>query len=275
MSNLFNPREAVADSEGMMVRFEADSRAFRSQWSDCHLGRLYGNGDRQAYDLFLPHAGQRQEGFLIFVHGGFWCSRHKDHFSFMARGFVQSGWAFAVMTYPLLPTLSLSQLVDQTAVGVARVTTDLCEISSAIPLVVCGHSAGAHLLAMAFHSSRGRSQMTAMPRSPDRLVLVSGAYDTQACLALEMFSRFGLGPDDAKAASPFADCQPSAIETHLFAGAREPLAWREQGDRYVQALRKAGLNVDSQKLLAGHDHFSLLEAMSNPSSELACAMRLE
>lgn len=272
--SLFNPRNAVPDSEDIMARFEAESRAFRSQWPHCHLDRLYGEGERQTYDLFLPSPQQRLEGFQIFVHGGFWCSRHKDHFSFMARGFVQSGWAYAVMTYPLLPAVSFNHLVDQTARGVAQVAADLREISRSLPLVVSGHSAGAHLLAMAFHSSRGGPHIKTMSGLPERLVLVSGAYDTQACLLLEMFSRFGLTPADAKANSPFEDCHPSGIKTLLFAGAREPIAWREQGERYVQTLAKAGLDIDSQKLLAGHDHFSILEAMANPASELACAMRL-
>jgi arylformamidase len=269
MVDWFNPRQAVPDSEQMMDRFERSSLAFRQDWSHQSLNHHYGPGERQTYDVFRPQPGQACKGAVLFLHGGFWFSRHKDQFSFMAQAYVQAGWTFVAMTYPLMPTLSLTQLVDQTAAGLIEIDRQLTEHDGQGIDVMAGHSAGAHLLAMAFHSTPGRRHTDKMPQSPKRLVLVSGVYDPQARAAAEISKTIGLTPDDAAQSCPLTHCQPADIPTFIYAGAREPELWCQQGQRYQDRLKEEGLAAVHHELLAGHDHFSLLEAMANPASEVA------
>jgi len=269
MVDWFNPRQAVPDSEQMMDRFERSSLAFRQDWPHQSLNHHYGPGERQTYDVFRPQPGQACRGTVLFLHGGFWFSRHKDQFSFMAQAYVQAGWTFVAMTYPLMPTLSLTQLVDQTAAGLVEIDRQLTEHDGKGIDVMAGHSAGAHLLAMAFHSPAGRRHTDKMPQSPKRLVLVSGVYDPQARAAAEISKSIGLTPDDAAKSCPLTHCQPVDIPTFIYAGAREPELWWQQGQRYQDRLKEEGLAAVHHELLAGHDHFSLLEAMANPASELA------
>ena len=269
MVDWFNPRQAVPDSEQMMDRFEQSSLAFRQDWPHQSLNHHYGPGERQTYDVFRPQLGQASKGTVLFLHGGFWFSRHKDQFSFMAQAYVQAGWTFLAMTYPLMPTLSLTQLVDQTAAGLVEIDRQLTEDDGKGIDVMAGHSAGAHLLAMAFHSQAGRSHTDRLPQPPKRLVLVSGVYDPQARAAAEISKTIGLTPDDAAQSCPLTHCQPVQLATYIYAGAREPELWWKQGQRYRDRLEQAGLANVHHELLAGHDHFSLLEAMANPASEVA------
>jgi arylformamidase len=273
MVDWFNPRQAVPDSEEMMNRFESASQTFRRWWPHQTLDLQYGPDERQRYDVFEPESSRACKGAVLFIHGGFWFSRHKDQFSFMAQAYVQAGWRFVAMTYPLMPLISLSRLVDQTAAGVVEIERHLLDRYGRGISVAAGHSAGAHLLAMAFHTERGRRQTKAMVHQPERLVLVSGVYDPKARAAAEVSKTIGLTPDDAALNCPLAHCSPSVIPTVLFAGAREPELWQGMGQRYVDQLRRMGLAGAEQHLLAGHDHFSLLEAMANPASEASAAMR--
>jgi arylformamidase len=272
MVDWFNPRAAVPDSEQMMDRFERLSLVFRQDWPHQSLNHHYGSGERQTYDVFRPATGQPPKGTVLFLHGGFWFSRHKDQFSFMAQTYVQAGWCFVAMTYPLMPSLSLTQLVDQTAAGLVEIDRQLTEHDGKGIHVMAGHSAGAHLLAMAFHSHAGRRHTDKMPQLPKGLILVSGVYDPQARAAAEISKTIGLTPDDAAQSCPLAHCNPVAIPTSLYAGAREPELWWQQGQRYRDCLVQAGLAEVHHELLAGHDHFSLLEAMANPASETARAI---
>jgi arylformamidase len=269
MVDWFNPRQAVPDSEQMMERFERASVAFRQSWPHQSLNHHYGPGERQTYDVFMPPQDQPPKGTVLFVHGGFWFSRHKDQFSFMAQAYAQAGWTFVAMTYPLMPDLSLSELVDQTAAGLVSIDQQLQDRYGQRIDVLAGHSAGAHLLAMAFHSPAGRHHTDHLPGLPKRLVLVSGVYDPQARAAAEISKTIGLTAEDAAQACPLTHCQPIDIPTFIFAGAREPDLWWQQGQRYRDRLVQEGLGDVHHELLAGHDHFSLLEAMANPASEIA------
>ena len=106
MVDWFNPRQAVPDSEQMMDRFERSSVSFRQDWPHQSLNHHYGPGERQTYDVFRPELGQAFKGTVLFLHGGFWFSRHKDQFSFMAQAYVQAGWTFVAMTYRIRFTRS-------------------------------------------------------------------------------------------------------------------------------------------------------------------------
>lgn len=258
-----------------MARYELASHNFRQAWPDASLNRRYGPDDRQAYDVFWPRDRQRTKGCTLFLHGGFWFSRHKDQFSFLAQAQAEAGWAFLVMTYPLMPQLTLTQLVDQTAAGIVDIDRQFRSDFGLGLSTVAGHSAGAHLVAMAFHSPQGQRHTSGMSAPPKRLVLVSGVYAPQSAAAASVNQTIGLTPEEAALNCPMTHCRPSQIPTWLFAGAREPEVWWQQGTRYQERLAKMGLRGRAQALVAGHDHFSLLEAMANPSSEIAFAMRGE
>jgi acetyl esterase/lipase len=275
MTDWFNPRQATPDSEAIMDRLTRASHHFRSNWARSTLNAQYGLGERQQYDLFLPPEDRPICGLQVFVHGGFWSSRHKDQFSFLAPGFLQEGWAMAIMTYPLMPQIRLPDLVDQTAAGLTQIIRVQTEALATSEVVVTGHSAGAHLAAMAFHSSRGQQHTHVLRVRPHRLVLVSGVYELMERAAAPVSATIGLTPEDALLSCPLTHCSPSPTETYIFAGQREPARWCEQGTTYQRYLKDNGLSHVHHELVAGHDHFTLLEAIANPASEISRCMRAE
>lgn len=276
MDDWFNPRQATPDSEAIMLRLETASLAFRSSWTGpSQLDLSYGPHPRQRYDLFCPVQERQVRGLQVFVHGGFWSSRHKDQFSCLAHGLVLQGWAVAIMTYPLLPQVRLPELVDQSAAGLVEIIEAQTQAMGTSEVVVTGHSAGAHLVAMAFHTPRGQQHTHTLGVRPRRLVLVSGVYELMERAAAPVSAAIGLTPDDASLSCPLTHCSPSPTETFIFAGQREPARWCEQGTTYERYLKGKGLSHVHHELVAGHDHFTLLEAIANPASEIARAMTLD
>ena len=76
----------------------------------------YGPSGEETLDIYLPDSPSSTTGGApvnVFLHGGYWYSRHKDDFRFLARGLVPAGAVLVIVNYALLPSVALSELVRQ------------------------------------------------------------------------------------------------------------------------------------------------------------------
>lgn len=96
-------------------------------------------GDHLLERLDLLRAPARPQGLMLWFHGGLWRARDRADFYFLADGFARVGLATAMAGYPKCPEVPLARIVAAAGRG--------CGLSDA-PLLVGGHSAGAHLAAM-------------------------------------------------------------------------------------------------------------------------------
>ena len=83
----------------------------------------------------------RPKGLVVFVHGGFWKALDKSFWSHLARGSVESGYAVAMPSYTLCPTVRISEITREIAAAVERAAAMVEG-----PLFLTGHSAGGHLV---------------------------------------------------------------------------------------------------------------------------------
>jgi len=267
----FNPREATLDSEEIVSRFKVLSETFRlsAVKNSSQLDASYGPDPNAQYDLFLPAA--HPQSLILFVHGGFWFSRDKTDFSFIAKAHVELGRAVAILTYPKCPQIALPDLMDLLSAGLNRLVHDLQSrfalASSQTALI--GHSAGAHLVANALLHSRESADLV---DGVGLCILASGVYDTDLVCEMELNRSIGLGRNETDVTSlvkrPIEVKYPAQCQFISITGGREPVCWQEQVDAYTDRLiSEKNLSVRAE-VLAGHDHFTLLEALSNPSSEV-------
>ena len=83
------------------------------------------------------------------MHGGYWRSLDKQHFSFVARGLQPAGVLVAVINYALIPTVDMDELVRQVRASVAWLHRNVAALGGDPDnITVSGHSAGGHLTAM-------------------------------------------------------------------------------------------------------------------------------
>lgn len=110
----------------------------------------YGSDPLQGLNLWVPKA-ERPAPLVLFVHGGGWKRGSKDNA--MSRAMpghmMEQGYAFASIDYRLVPAAT----VEQQAADVAAALAYLLERADALGIdrsrvVLTGHSAGAHLVAL-------------------------------------------------------------------------------------------------------------------------------
>ena len=130
----------------LLAQFQADSDAAAAQ-AGAELDLPYGAHPRQRFDFF-PAQGEAQ-GVMLYLHAGYWQSRDKSLFRFLAPAFQAWGFHVALANYPLCPDVTLDELVAAVTPSVAAVAAHARQREgNDLPLVVAGHSAGGHLAAM-------------------------------------------------------------------------------------------------------------------------------
>ncbi len=109
----------------------------------------YGADRKQRLDLVKPEEITRAP-VLLFVHGGGWSIGDKAHAAGdKARWANSKGWAFASANYRLVPQATVEQQAADVASAIAWLRANAVrEGIDADRIVLMGHSAGAHLVAL-------------------------------------------------------------------------------------------------------------------------------
>ena len=106
----------------------------------------YGKEDRQKLDLYLPDR-YREEGLILFIHGGAWLSGDKKSWKPYMEKCVEDGYAAAAVNYRYISeTIHMDALMDDMdkAVRTIRETAEKNEVRLT-KMLLTGISAGAHM----------------------------------------------------------------------------------------------------------------------------------
>jgi arylformamidase len=110
----------------------------------------YGADPLQKLD-FYPALRDRKAPLVIFVHGGGWKNGDKSSETgrYKAPHYIENGYAFASINYRLLPSAPVEQQAADVANAVAYLRNNAAQLGlDADNIVLMGHSAGAHLVAL-------------------------------------------------------------------------------------------------------------------------------
>ena len=230
------------------------------QAETCSLDVRYGSHERQTFDFFAARGPAR--GSLLYFHAGYWQSRDKATFRFIAPAFTRQGLNVAMVNYPLCPSVSLAALVDATRESIPAVLArSTRHADPGQMLIVAGHSAGAHIaveLALTPWATRG------LESSPiDGVLALSGIFDLLPLMSTSLNVKLRLDTRSAFEGSPLYRCTPAAPATRLppalfVVGADETAASIEQTQHMHDAWRSAG-HASVMHAATGADHFSLLQ----------------
>src|SRR5437899_3432945 len=153
----YNLRAAFPDHPQWFERWAAESEAVRQRY-DARLDLRYGAAPRQALDIF---AAAQPRGSLLFIHGGYWRALDKSQHSFVAGPLIRRGVSVAVMNYDLCPAVGIPDIVEQCRQAVVWLARHGADYGMPMEsLVVAGHSAGGHLVAMLFATDWARYGLT-------------------------------------------------------------------------------------------------------------------
>lgn len=231
----------------------------------CSLDIRYGGGERELFDFFA--ANGEPKGTLVYFHAGYWQSRDKSFFRFIAPAFTTRGFNVAFVNYPLCPTVSLTALVGSARASVPKILAYIkSEGQTENALIATGHSAGGHIaaeLALSEWPELGRRS-----QAVDGVIALSGIYDLAPLVATSLNDKLGLDPRSAADNSPLHRVRAGLPPALFVVGGDETPAFVEQSTHMHQAWLDAG-NPSQLDVTPGADHFSLLLSFTSSAGELA------
>jgi arylformamidase len=264
----YNNRAAVPEHPQWFARYAALSREARAALRPI-LDLRYGPGPKETLDLFVPEG--RPRGTFVFLHGGYWRGFDKCDFSFVAGPFVAAGNAVAVVNYDLCPAVSIGTIVEECRHAVAWLASEGGPHGAdADRIVVGGHSAGGHIVAMLFATDRATSGW--VPDSVAGGVSLSGVHDLAPMV--QFSSNVDLKLDAAEAArmSPVRLAPLTRTPLLLAVGADETSEFLRQTRILWDAWpgnRPSG--ASAPLIIPGRHHFSVVADYADPESELVRA----
>ncbi len=225
----------------------------------------YGTDPKQKLDLMVP-ANAARAPLLLFVHGGGWSIGDKrTGAGAKAAHFTGQGWAFASANYRLVPQATVEQQAADIAAAIAWGRANAAA-NGLDPdrIVLMGHSAGAHLVALVGTDPRYLAAAGVPMGAVRGVILLDGAgYDIAQQMARPgnpvagMYdAAFGKDAARQKALSPTLHAAaPNAARWLILPIDRRDDS-KAQSEGLAAALRPAGA-VASVVAVPGESHASL------------------
>lgn len=263
----YNNRAAVPDHPAWIAQFASRSQRAMEDLKPARDLR-YGARDRETLDLYLPAAPPR--GTFVFIHGGYWRTFDKAEHAFVAPPFVAAGFAVAVINYDLCPGVTIATIVEECRHALRWIERYGPQHGAVGPVVIGGHSAGAHLVAMMF-ATDWRAQR--LERSPFVAgVALSGVFDLEPLVVASMNADLRLDGEEARRMSPVH--LPPQVDAPLLvaAGADETSEFIRQSQLIHDAWPGNRPTAAAGPLLVGdRNHFSVALDFADPGSEITRA----
>ena len=245
-----------ASQPALLAAFEQESEAaLQALRPDRDIA--YGKHPRQCFDLFRAPGAKAT---IAYFHAGYWQSRDKAQFHFLAPPLVSAGFDLAVVNYPLCPDVTLEELTVAVRDAIPAVHAFI-SIGRNEPgrVIAAGHSAGGHLaveLALTDWRARGAT------REPVAgVVALSGVYDLQPLIATPLNEKLRMTAQMARAASPIFRVRGGMPQALFAVGGLETDAFQKQNRDMCAAWHAHG-NAGKALVVDGADHFSLLRGLT-------------
>ncbi len=214
----------------------------------------YGRDPLQALDVWRAKGAAGPAPLIVFVHGGGWKRGDKDNATgrFKAVHYPEQGYAFASINYRLVPAAT----VEQQAADVASAVRALIDRADSLGIdrrriVLMGHSAGAHLVALVGTDPRYlRGAGLSFADIAGVIPIDGAAYDVAAQMTdgppimQKTFEQaFGTDPVRQKALSPTLQAAAPNVRQYLLLYVQRADGVR-QAKGLGAALEKGGSRVE-------------------------------
>lgn len=226
----------------------------------------YGSDPMQNLDFTPAQGASGPAPLVVFVHGGAWTQGNKDNATgaWKAAHYTAQGYAFASINYRLVPAVRVEDEAADVAAALARLIADAGRMGiDPHRIVLMGHSAGAHLVALVGTDERYlRAAGLSLADVAGVLPIDGAAYDVPAQMAAAgsyMQGRyreaFGTDPTRQRELSPVTHAGAPNAPRFLFINVQreDGLA---QARALADALRAAGAMVQTNQFsgtgLRGH-----------------------
>lgn len=251
----------IPGGEGYPDIWAPAAQAYRSgleSKSRARLGLVYGDGERNRFDLFLPEEEPR--GLVVFVHGGYWMRFDESDWSHLARGSVESGWAVAMPGYTLAPSARISDITNEIGKAVETAAGMV-----AGPIRLTGHSAGGHLV------TRMISATSPLPAPVQARIAhtlsISGVHDLRPLLRTGLNETLRLDDAEATSESPALLSPAAGARLTCWVGAGERAEFLRQNALLANVWTGLGAAAAVYEEPDRH-HFNVVDGLAEPAHPL-------
>ncbi|MEO0443253.1 MAG: alpha/beta hydrolase [Pseudomonadota bacterium] len=217
----------------------------------------YGDKLRQHLDYYQPTTPNDSGLTVVFFYGGAWQSGDKASYRFVAQAFAHQGYSVVIPDYRVYPGVLFPKFIDDAALALKWVTDNTDQ-----QLVLMGHSAGAHIAALATFNEDYLSVAGVEKDRIRALVGLSGAYDFLP-LEEQIYKTIFSGADDLENTQPinFVDKdEPPVLLIHGLADKRVGLFNTEN---LAEKLKDKN-NIVEVRLYDAVDHGQTVGSLSLP-----------
>jgi acetyl esterase/lipase len=230
----------------------------------------YAEGPAGTLDLYLPPGGAAVNApVLVFFPGGGWRSAAKVDYRFLGSAFAARGWVVAIPDYRQVPEVTFPAFIEDGAAAVAALPGLLAAQGVRPgPLVVAGHSAGAHTALMLALDPRWLAPHGLTPcRDVAAALGLAGPYAIFPTRARTVVAAFGPAPQPADA-EPIFHAGPGAPPAVLFTGSADTLVSPRNSRALAEALTRAGARATLREF-EGIGHLEIVGVIALPLRHVA------
>lgn len=262
----YSPSSCVDDVD-VYLREYAERTARARRMPGVRVGMRYGPRPEQLLD-FYP-AGREGAPLLVYVHGGYWQQISRDESGFMAPDLVARGVSVAVLGYGLAPAYELPEIIAMVADGIRWICGNTDRLPGAPgPIVLSGHSAGAHLVAMTLLDEPGWKACGMRPsEAVAGAILISGVYDLEPICYTYVNDALGLDVAAARACSPMHNLRSDLPPLVVALGENETDEYGRQQREFAAAVRALGGRA-TDFVVPIRNHFDLPYDLGAPETML-------
>lgn len=227
----------------------------------------YGLHPRERLDIF--YAEKEPLGTIVYFHAGYWQSRDKVGFRFLASDFVKQGYNFVLVNYPLCPDVNIAAIVASARKAVLHVFQNLkIRHPQDKGLILSGHSAGGHIAV--------ELALDPWPEAPaatpiEAIFAISGIYDLSPLVQTPLNDKLRMTLEDAMAYSPLFRVRNMGVNAFFVVGELETEQFQLQSQAMADAWRQAG-NPAKYHALPDSNHFNILQKFHTAANVVLAEM---
>jgi acetyl esterase/lipase len=233
----------------------------------------YGPASRQRVDVYRPEGEARTAlPIVVFFYGGSWRRGEKGDYRFVGEFLSRNGVVAVVADYRLFPDVTFPSFVEDGAAAFAWARANAAMLGGTPDRVfMIGHSAGAHIAALAALDPRFLAAHELTPRAVAGVVGLAGPYDIDL-RRLRWLERVFAGSTTPEEATPLAQARAGAPPMLLLNGESDRLVAPRNAEAMAARLVALGNRAEA-RIYPGIGHLDIVLGLSTTFGASARAVR--
>ena len=221
----------------------------------------YGPHQRHTLDVYRAGRESATAPIVLFYYGGGWTSGDRAAYAFVGSALAANGVTAVVADYRLYPEVKYPAFNEDAALAYAWTHARVAN-GGRRPIVLMGHSAGAHIASLVTLDPRYRQAAASDYPAPAALICLSGpyAFDPTTWNSTKAIFATAVSADEAR---PVVQARSGGPPTLLIHGADDTVVEPIATEMMERALQKSKTQV-SKRIYSGIGHAGLIMTFAQP-----------